>query len=290
MPIHDLSRKVCLITGIGCIGEGWGNGTTIATLFARQGAILFGSDISLPAAERAAAQIRAESPNHQVTVMHGDATSSTSCKEVVEACMAKHGRIDILVNNVGRSEPGGPAEMSEEVWDRQMDINLKTVYLHCHLVLPIMERQESGGVVINISSVAGLRYIGKPQVAYSATKAAIIQFTKATAVIYAPKKVRLNTVVPGLINTPLVKMLADKYAGGDYEGFCKKRDGQVPTGKMYDRFPLLAIAANTQIANWNRRGDAWDVAHAALFLASDEARYITGQEIIVDGGLVDSTG
>ncbi|MCJ1302663.1 hypothetical protein MMC08_005467 [Hypocenomyce scalaris] len=269
MAIHDLTGKVALITGIGCIGEGWGNGTTIATLFCRQGAALFGCDISLDAAERAASQIRAESPSHEVSVMYGDATSSASCKEVVDACMAKYGRIDLLVNNVGRSEAGGPAEMSEEVWDRQMDINLKSVYLYCHLVLPIMEKQERGGSVVNISSVAGLRYIGKPQVAYSATKAAIIQFTKATAVIYAPKKVRLNTVVPGLINTPLVKMLADMYAGGDYEGFCKKRDSQVPMGRM---------------------GDAWDVAHAALFLASEEARYITGQEIVVDGGIVDSTG
>lgn len=146
--------------------------------------------------------------------------------------MAKHGRIDILVNNVGRSEPGGPAEMPEEVWDRQMDINLKSVYLYCHLVLPIMEAQSRGGCIVNISSVAGLRYIGKPQVAYAATKAAVIQFTKTTAIIYAKKKVRLNTVVPGLIDTPLVKMLADKYAGGDYEAFSKKRDGQVPMGKM----------------------------------------------------------
>ncbi|MCJ1362888.1 hypothetical protein MMC16_001994 [Acarospora aff. strigata] len=269
MTIHDLTGKVALITGIGCIGEGWGNGTTIATLFARQGAILFGCDISLAAAERAASQIRDESPSHQVTVVQGDATSSKSCKEVVEACLKKHGRIDILVNNVGRSEPGGPAEMTEEVWDSQMDINLKSVYLYCHEVLPIMEKQELGGCVVNISSVAGLRYIGKPQVAYSAAKAAIIQFTKTTAVIYAPKKVRLNTVIPGLIDTPLVKLIAEKYGGGDYEGMRKKRDGQVPTGKM---------------------GDAWDVAHSALFLASNEARYITGQEIVVDGGLIDSTG
>lgn len=232
MPIHDLTGKVALITGVGCIGDGWGNGTTIATLFARQGAVVFGCDISLDAAERAASQIRAESPSHEISVMYGDATSSASCKEVVEACVAKYGRIDILINNVGRSEPGGPAEMSEEVWDKQMDVNLKSVYLYCHLVLPIMEKQERGGSVVNISSIAGLRYIGKPQVAYSATKAAILQFTKVTAVIYAPKKVRLNTVVPGLINTPLVKMLADKYAGGDYEGFCKKRDGQVPMGRM----------------------------------------------------------
>ena len=122
--------------------------------------------------------------------------------------------------------------MSEEVWDAQTDINLKSVYLFCHLVLPIMEKQDKGGVVVNISSVAGLRYIGKPQVAYAATKAAVIQFTKTTAVIYAKKGVRLNTVVSGLINTPLVKVLADKYAEGDYEAFCKKRDAQVPTGAM----------------------------------------------------------
>jgi len=269
MPIHDLTGKIALITGIGCIGEGWGNGTTIATLFARQGAVLFGCDISLDAAERAASQIRTESPSHRVTVMYGDATSSKSCKEVVAACIAKHGSIDILVNNVGRSEPGGPGEMTEEVWDKQMDINLKSVYLYCHEVLPVMESQAAGGCVINISSVAGLRYIGKPQVAYSAAKAAIIQFTKTTAVIYASKRVRLNTVVPGLINTPLVKLIAERYGDGDYEGMRKKRDGQVPTGKM---------------------GDAWDVAHAALFLASNEARYITGQEIVVDGGLIDSTG
>ena len=117
--------------------------------------------------------------------------------------------------------------MAEEVWDAQTDVNL-----FCHMVLPIMERQEKGGVVVNISSVAGLRYIGKPQVAYAATKAAVIQFAETTAVIYAKKGVRLNTVVPGLINTPLVKVLADKYAGGDYEAFCKKRDEQVPMGKM----------------------------------------------------------
>jgi len=266
--MHDLTGQVALITGIGCIGSGWGNGITIATLFARQGAILFGCDLSLPAAETSRTQILEENPETDVTVMTADATSSKSMKGFVDACMAKHGRIDILVNNVGRGEPGDPASMAEEVWDRQMDINLKSVYLTTHLVLPIMEAQSSGAVV-NISSVAGLRYIGKSQVAYSATKAAILSFTRATAVIYAAKGIRLNTVVPGLINTPLVKMLADKYAGGDYEGYCKVRDEQCPSGKM---------------------GTAWDVANATLFLVSREAGYITGTEIIVDGGLVQSTG
>jgi NAD(P)-dependent dehydrogenase (short-subunit alcohol dehydrogenase family) len=121
--------------------------------------------------------------------------------------------------------------MSEEVWDRQTDINLKSVYLFCDLVLPIMESQAAGGCVVNISSAAGLRYIGKPVVAYAATKAAIIQFTKTIAVIYAKRKIQMNTVVLRLIDTPLVKVLADKYANADYEGFSAKRDAQVPTGK-----------------------------------------------------------
>jgi len=186
--------------------------------------------------------------------------------------MSKHSRIDILVNNVGKSEPGGPAEMSEETWDYQTNVNLKSVYLMCHLVLPVMEAQSTGGAVLNVGSIAGLRYIAKPQVAYSATKAAVVQFTKATAVIYAQRtqgRVRLNTVIPGLMATPLVTVLADKYGGGDQEGFRKIRDAQVPTGKM---------------------GTAWDVAHAGLYLCSDEASYVTGQEIIVDGGITDSTG
>lgn len=104
--------------------------------------------------------------------------------------------------------------MSEEIWDRQTDINLKSVYLFSNLVLPIMESQATGGCVVNISSVAGLRYIGKPQVAYAATKAAVIQFTKSTAVVYAKRGVRLNMLVPGLIDTPLVRVLGEKYAGG----------------------------------------------------------------------------
>ncbi|WPG98653.1 Hypothetical protein R9X50_00144600 [Acrodontium crateriforme] len=280
--MHDLTGKVVLLTGIGSVGEGWGNGTTIATLFARQGATIFGCDLNVDAASRGAKKIQTDAEvvksgrqvDDVVDVMQTpvDVTKSDQCKAFVDACMKKHSRIDILVNNVGRSEPGGPAEMSEEVWDQQTDVNLKSVYLMCHLVLPIMEQQETGGCVLNVSSVAGLRYIGKPQVAYAATKAAVIQFTKTTAVIYAQRtggKVRLNTVVPGLINTPLVSMLAKKYAGGDEVGFRKTRDAQVPVGRM---------------------GTAWDVANAGLYLCSDEASYVTGQEIIVDGGIIDSTG
>ena len=158
--------------------------------------------------------------------------------------------------------------MDEKTWDAQTDVNLKSVYLMCHHVLPIMEKQGSGAVV-NVSSVAGMRYIGKPQVAYSATKAAIMQFTKVTAVIYAQRGVRMNVVVPGLMFTPLVSILADKYAGGDVEAFTEKRHKQVPMGRM---------------------GDAFDVAYTIAFLASDASRYITGQKIVVDGGITSSTG
>ena len=264
-----LDGKVVLITGLGqTAADGWGIGAAIAMKLAQQGAIIFGGNRTLASAQRTKARIERE--GGVCDVQETDVTNSASVKALVDNCLQRHGRIDILVNNVGKSEPGCPAGMSEEVWDQQVDVNLKTIYLTCHYVLPIMEKQETGGSVVNVSSIAGLRYIGKPQVAYSATKAAIMQFTKATAVIYAPKNVRLNTVVPGLIYTPYTQALAKRYApGGNEEEYMKMRDAQVPMGRM---------------------GDAWDVAHAALFLVSDEARYITGQEVVVDGGITSSTG
>ncbi|OAT04343.1 short-chain dehydrogenase, variant [Blastomyces gilchristii SLH14081] len=157
-------------------------------------------------------------------VLAANGAKDADVTALVDACLARYGgRIDILVNNVGRSEPAGPAEMSEQSWDSQTTVNMKSVYLCCHYVLPIMEGQEGGGPIVNVSSIAGMLYIGKPQVAYSAMKAAVIQFTKTTAVIYAKKGVRLNVVVPGLIHSPLVGLLAEKYAGGDLEGFVEKR-------------------------------------------------------------------
>ncbi|EED14674.1 short-chain dehydrogenase, putative [Talaromyces stipitatus ATCC 10500] len=264
-----LDGKVVLITGLGqTTDEGWGIGAAIASKLASQGAMIFGGNRSLASAQRTKSRI--DSSGGICDIQETNVTEANSVKALVEACMQRHGRIDILVNNVGRSEPGCPATMTEDIWDSQVDINLKSVYLTCHLVLPIMERQTSGGSIINVSSIAGLRYIGKPQVAYSATKAAIMQFTTATAVIYAAKNVRLNTVVPGLISTPYTRELAKRYApGGDEEEYMRKRDAQVPMGRM---------------------GDAWDVANAVLFLAADESKYITGQELVVDGGITSSTG
>jgi NAD(P)-dependent dehydrogenase (short-subunit alcohol dehydrogenase family) len=260
-----LLNKIALVTGCGSMGDGWGNGKAISVLLARQGAKVFGVDVNLDAAKQTREAIHSEGGAAEVRSC--DVTQAADVASAVEACIELYGRIDILVNNVGRSEPGGPAEMTEQVWDEQMDINLKSAYLTCHSVLPIMERQ-GGGAIVNVSSVAGLQYIGKPQVAYAAGKAGLMQLTRTTAVIYASRGIRLNCVVPGLMDTPLVRRLADKYANGDFEGFVATRAAQVPMGRM---------------------GDAWDVAHAVAFLASDESRYITGTQLIVDGGLTATT-
>jgi NAD(P)-dependent dehydrogenase (short-subunit alcohol dehydrogenase family) len=264
----NLEGKIVLITGLGQSQPGgWGIGAATAVLFARQGAKIFGGNRTL--SSTIATKKCIEEEGGACDILETDATSSESVKALVDACMAKYGRIDILVNNVGRSEPGCPATMSEEIWDSQVEINLKTIFLTCHHVLPIMEKQGAGAVV-SVASIAGLRYIGKPQVGYSATKAALIQFMKVTAVIYASKGVRLNTVIPGLMDTPYTKGLVRRFTkDGGYEEYMQMRNAQVPAGRM---------------------GDAWDVANTALFLVSDEAKYITGQKIVVDGGITSSTG
>lgn len=260
-----LDGKVALVTGCGTRGEGWGNGKAIAVLLARQGAKVYGCDLDLEVAQATRALIEQEGGTAQVQA--ADVTKAAQVKALVHACLERFGRIDILVNNVGRSEPGDPVTMSEEVWDEQMQVNLKSAFLCCKEVIPVMERQ-GGGSIVNVSSIAGLRYVGKPQVAYAASKAALMQMTATTAVLYAARGVRLNSVVPGLVFTPLVKRLADKYAKGDFEGFVAHRHNQVPMGRM---------------------GDAWDVANAALFLASDESKYITAQQLVVDGGITAAT-
>ncbi len=260
-----LDGKVALVTGCGTVGEGWGNGKATAVLLARQGASVYGCDLDLAAAQATRDLIRSDGGAAEVQAC--DVTRAADVQQLVADCVARFGRVDILVNNVGRSEPGDPVTMAEDVWDEQMAVNLKSAFLTCKHVIPLME-QQGGGSIVNISSIAGLRYVGKPQVAYAASKAALMQMTQTTAVIYAPKMIRLNSVVPGLMFTPLVSRLANKYAQGDFEGFVATRHKQVPMGHM---------------------GDAWDVAHAVLFLAADESKYITGQQIVVDGGIVGAT-
>lgn len=268
--MHDLTGKVAVV--IGCGGQAHTNasgiGFAISVVLARQGALVFGGNLSLPAAEFTKNHIEREGGRCEVQVV--DATKSESVKQFIDACLSKHGRIDILVNSVGRSAPGDFG-MQENIWDSQIELNLKPMYLACHHVLPIMEKQGDGRVV-SISSIAGLRYLGKPQLGYSTTKAAMVHSMKTAAVMYADKGIRLNTVVPGLMYTPYTDQLAERYGASTPEAkaeYMRVRDMQVPMQKM---------------------GDAFDVAHAVLFLVSDEAKYITGTELVVDGGITASTG
>ena len=262
----SLKGKVALVMGCGAVADGWGNGRATAVLLARQGAKVFGTDLILANAEETKRLIEAE--GGECHVMPCDATQSAQVAQVVQDCIQRFGRIDALVNNVGLSQPGGPVDMEESVWDSQMQVNLKSAFLGCKYVIPHM-RKQGGGAIVSVGSVAGVRYVGKPQVAYAAAKAGLLHFTHTSAVIDAAEGIRLNCVIPGLMHTPLIEGLAAKYAKGDTAGFIAHRDNQVPMKHM---------------------GTGWDTANAVLFLVADESRYVTGTEIVVDGGLIASTG
>lgn len=263
--MFNLENKVAIVTGCGSIGDGLSNGRAISIALARQGAIVYGLDRNLFAAEQTKKIIEKEGGT--CYVLECDVTKPEDIRSVINCCLSQAKRLDILVNNVGESMPGEPVAMAEETWQQQFDLNVKSAFLTIKEVLPTMLRQGSGSI-INISSVAAIRYIGKPQVAYSASKAALIQMSKTTAVIYAEKGIRVNCVLPGLMHTALIDRLAEKYAQGETSKFVEHRNRQIPTGKM---------------------GTAWDVAHAVVFLASDEARYVNATEIIVDGGFTATT-
>ena len=261
-PAGRLKGRVAFVSGAGSVGPGWGNGRAMAVRFAEEGALVFATDRDperlVETAERVAAA------GGTLVTGQCDVTSSDSIAAAVAMCVERFGRIDVLVNNVGGSARGGPVEMSEEVWDAQVDHNLKSVFLSCKHVLPHMERQGSGAIV-NMSSTSGLRWTGAAQVAYAATKAAVIQFSRVLAIQYADRNIRCNTVVPGQLHTPMVEVrLAGQRAGGDVEALLAQRQARIP-------LPFM--------------GDGRDTAAAALFLASDEARFITGTEIVVDGGM-----
>ncbi len=259
-----LKGKVAMVVGAGSIGPGWGNGKATAVTFAREGAQVFCVDRNGAAAEETAKIITGE--GGQARAFTADVSRAGEVEAMVKACLDSYGRIDVLDNNVGIAEMGSVVDVEESEWDRVFAVNLKSAYLAMKHVIPVMVGQ-GGGSIINISSVASIRQVGISYVSYGASKAAMNQMTRTTAVEFAPKHVRVNAILPGLMKTPMVEHsagLAASYAKGNVEEMWKKRDAQVPMGHM---------------------GEAWDVANAALFLASDESRYITGIELIVDGGL-----
>lgn len=257
-----LEGKIAIVTGAGCVAPGWGNGRATCVRFAEEGAKIFAVDLK---SETMAETVeRVQAAGGEIETFLCDVTDSAQVEAMVTACVTHFGGVDILVNNVGGSAKGGATALDEAGWDRQMDFNLKSVYLTCRHVLPQMEAQ-GGGAIVNTSSTSGMRYTGSPQVAYASAKAAIIQFSKVTAVEFAPKGIRVNTVVPGQLHTPMVETrLAGQRMGGDVDALLQSRVKRIPLGWM---------------------GDGRDTANAALFLCSDEARFVTGTEIVVDGGM-----
>jgi NAD(P)-dependent dehydrogenase (short-subunit alcohol dehydrogenase family) len=254
--------KVAIVTGAGCIAAGWGNGRAIAVRLAEEGARVLAVDRDPARIEETLSL--AGAARDRIEPFACDVSSAEQVAAMARACLERFGTIDILVNNVGGSAAGGPVEMSEAVWDSQVDFNLKSVFLTCKNVLPTLVAKRSGAIV-NIASTSGLRWTGSAQVAYAASKAGIIQLSRVVAVQHAPHGVRVNTVVPGQLHTPMVgARLAGQRAGGDVEALLAQRVQRIPLGFM---------------------GDGRDTASAVLFLASDEARFITGTELVVDGGM-----
>jgi NAD(P)-dependent dehydrogenase (short-subunit alcohol dehydrogenase family) len=250
-----LQDKVAIVIGAGSVGPGWGNGRATAFRFAQEGARVWAVDRDLRHLEETLARV--DEIGGEIAAHVCDATDSAAVAAMVVACRARWQRVDILVNNVGGSAAGGPV-------DAQVAHNLKSAFLGCKHVLPLMEAQRAGAIV-NVASTSGLRWTGAAQVAYAATKAGVIQMTRSIAVQYAATGIRANSVVPGQLHTPMVEVrLAKQRAGGDVDALLRQRQARIPLGFM---------------------GDGMDTANAALFLASDEARFITGAELVVDGGM-----
>jgi NAD(P)-dependent dehydrogenase (short-subunit alcohol dehydrogenase family) len=251
--------RVAVVFGAGSIGPGWGNGKAAAVQYARDGATVAAVDIRLHAAEETVEIIRGEGGTAEA--WRCDVTKREEIGAAVDGIVARFGRIDVLHNNVGLPAMGTTESLSEAEWDHAMDVNLKSAFLTCQAVLPVMVRQGKGAIV-NISSLASVRYTGYPYPAYYASKAGLNHLTASIALEYARKGIRANAIMPGLMNTPHIhQAIVGQYASA--EEMIAKRDAMTPMG---------------------RQGTGWDIAKAAAFLASDEADYITGQCLAVDGG------
>ena len=268
-----LEDKAVIVAGAGQTpGETIGNGRATAILFAREGARLLLVDRDLDSAEETRAMIEAEGGTARVIA--GDVTREADCVAFVAACCEAYGRIDVLHNNVGSDAGDGEAsELDEADWDRLIEVNLKGAFLACKHALPVMRTRQSGAIV-NVSSTAAIGASDDPTplaerpyqsgLAYKAAKAGLNALTQQLALENARHGIRVNAVMPGYMHTPLAIEQISELRGIPKDELIRRRDAQVPLrGKM---------------------GTAWDVAHAALFLASDEARFVTAVVLPVDGG------
>ena len=267
--MNRLLNKSCLVFGGGSVGGETNNGVAAAITYAREGAHVTIVDMSAAAVDDGVQRVREECEAvgvvPSVLGVVGDVTSEDSVRAAVDAAVAEFGGIDVLHNNVGIARMGGPVELTMDEWNLSINVNLTSVFLTCKYVLPHM-LERGAGSIINIGSVGGMRYIGYNYPSYSATKGAVAQFTQNLALEYASHGIRANTIAPGYINTPMIyRDISSAY--DTVEEMVAARDALSPTGKM---------------------GDSFDVANAALFLASDESRYVNGVCLPVDGGLVQS--
>ncbi|MGL5737052.1 MAG: SDR family NAD(P)-dependent oxidoreductase [Beijerinckiaceae bacterium] len=256
-----LQDRVAVVFGAGSVGPGWGNGKASAVAYARAGAIVCCVDVN-EAAARETADIISNEGGKTPLWTACDVTNEVQVKATVDRVEKQFGRIDILHNNVGTTKMGGPPDLSLDDWRRQLDINLTGAFLACKYVIPVMQRQKRG-VITNISSSAGLRYTGYPYASYYAAKGGVNQFTVGIALQYARDGLRCNAILPGLMDTPLIhQQISGQYEST--EAMLAARHAASPTGRM---------------------GTGWDIANAAVFLASDEAAYINAVCLPVDGGL-----
>lgn len=254
-----LAGRVALVFGAGSCAPGWGNGKATAVTYARAGATVIAIDIREDAALETQALIQAEGGLCEVAVC--DVTSSPGVKAVVDGVMQRHGRIDVLHNNVGITDMGGVLVETEENWQRILNTNLTSAFITCKHTLPHMIACGKGAIV-NVSSLAAIRY-AYPYASYQASKAGLNQLTQSIAIQHASQGIRANVIMPGLMDTPLVyQQIAGQYGSVD---------------EM-----RAARASKPPMA---RQGTGWDIAQAALFLASDASAYITGVCLPVDGGL-----
>jgi len=250
-----LARKVAIVTGAGSRGPGVGNGKAAAILFAREGARVLCVDQAKERAEETVRLIRTE--GGEAEAFTADVTRAAECQAMVEFAVDRWGGLDVLHNNVGIESRHGLMETTEEEWDRVMAVDLKSMLLTTQAAVPAME-QRGGGSVICISSVAGLRGYGRT--AYAAAKAGVIGFVTSVAVQLGPKGIRVNAIAPGTVWTPMVEDLGPEAR--------ERRRRATPLGT---------------------EGTAWDVGWGALYLASDESRWVTGQVLVIDAGLTATT-